>query len=82
MPVRMEKLRPDDQKCYQLRESMLLVILELLTHTEPRPVRGEGRCKLSPVQEVYLSQRGSRAGSEGPWEERRSRHCLGGGAVT
>lgn len=77
MPPRMEKLRPDDQKCCQLRESMLLVILGFLTHTGPSPVRGEGRSKLS--QEVYLSQCGSGQAWRDTWEERRSRHCLGKG---
>lgn len=67
------------KKCCKLRESMFLVILGLLTHTGPTPVRGEGRNKLSPVQEVYLSQCESGQAQRDTWEERRSRHCLGKG---
>lgn len=66
----MEKLRPDDQKRCQLRESTLLVILGLLTHAEPSPARGEGGSKLSPVQEVYLSRCGSGQAQMDIWKER------------
>ena len=58
---------------------MLLVILGFLTYTRPSPARGEGRSKLSPVQEVYLSQcglcrlRGTLGKREG------AKYCLGKG---